>query len=84
MINAPYSVAETSGYSLRMHADHILGLPSLILQNAIAPGSLNIYGPVGLYDFLVTALNMTHASVTEIIVNEMVITDKDFILRRIA
>ena len=81
LINAPYSVAETSRiFITHMHADHILGLPSLILQNAIAPGSLNIYGPVGLYDFLVTALNMTHASVTrEIIVNEMVITDKDFL-----
>lgn len=81
LINAPYSAAETSRiFITHLHADHILGLPSLILQNAIAPGSLNIYGPQGLYDFLVTTLNMTHASVTrEIIVNEMVITDKDYV-----
>ena len=48
LINAPYSSAETSRiFITHMHADHILGLPSLILQNAIAPGCLNIYGPVG-------------------------------------
>ena len=48
IIGTPHSVLETSSiFITHMHADHILGLPSLVLQVGSAPGTLNIYGPVG-------------------------------------
>jgi ribonuclease Z len=80
IIGTPHSVLETSAiFITHLHADHILGLPSLVLQVGSAPGTLNIYGPVGLYEFLVSTLNLAHANLArEVIVNEMVVSEGDY------
>ena len=80
IIGTPHSVLETSSiFITHMHADHILGLPSLVLQVGSAQGVLNIYGPVGIYEFLATALNLAHANLTrKVVVNEMIIDDEDY------
>ena len=68
-----------------MHADHIFGLPSVILHTATRFGSetdklvpLEIYGPIGLYEYICTSLRLSESfTYRSIIVNEMMIDDKD-------
>lgn len=80
IIGTPHSVLETSSiFITHMHADHILGLPSLVLQVGSAQGTLNIYGPEGVYDFLATSLNLAHANLTrKVVVHEMTIDEDDY------
>ena len=68
-----------------MHADHIFGLPSVILHTATRFGSetnklvpLEIYGPSGLYEYICTSLRLSESyTYRSIIVHEMMIDDKD-------
>ncbi|CAB9522687.1 Ribonuclease Z [Seminavis robusta] len=50
-----------------LHADHVLGLPSLLLTVAQAgppdeDSVIQVYGPPGLYNFVVANLALTHSS----------------------
>lgn len=68
-----------------MHADHIFGLPSIILhtttplqfQGERTP-PLHIYGPFGLYEYLCTSLRLSQSTTKrEVVVHEMIISDAD-------
>ena len=70
------------------HGDHILGLPSLLMQvgsyqtgaeaGASEAHPIHIYGPPGLYHYLCTVLRITEASVArEVVVHEMVLSQAD-------
>jgi Metallo-beta-lactamase superfamily len=55
-----------------MHADHVFGLASLLLSMQVArikdamPQSIEIYGPVGLYNFVAMTLALTCTEVRKI------------------
>jgi ribonuclease Z len=63
-----------------MHGDHVLGLPGLLLMAQIAgrdrkaPHKIDIYGPPGLYNYIVANIILTRASMNavEICVYELV------------
>ena len=68
-----------------MHADHIFGLPSVVLHTATRYGletqkllPLEIYGPSGLYEYLCTSLRLSEShTYRKIVVHEMVISETD-------
>lgn len=70
------------------HGDHILGLPSLLMQvgtysmgdasHPAASQPVHIYGPPGLHHYLCTVLRVTEASMSrEVVVHEMMLSQAD-------
>ena len=63
-----FSMTDVSNiFITHTHADHILGLPSVILTACVRPTEidvkpLRIYGPKGLYDYLSAVLSLTRSS----------------------
>ena len=69
-----------------MHPDHIFGLPGFLCQagakqakereDTVPP--LLIYGPYGLYEFIITCLRLSESTIRrKIVVHEMIISDDD-------
>ncbi|NEW62692.1 ribonuclease Z [Granulicatella sp. zg-ZJ] len=52
----------TKIFVTHLHGDHIYGLPGLLSSRAFQGGeeSLTIYGPVGIKDFVLTSLKISH------------------------
>ena len=56
-----------------LHADHIFGLPTLLLELSSSNKSeqestIHVYGPPGLYNFIVANISLCHAHVSNIFV----------------
>jgi ribonuclease Z len=70
-----------------MHADHVLGLPGLLLgmnlvQKAKATRrTVDIYGPPGLYDYIGMTVNLTHSGLDQIHIVVHELTGSDDALR---
>lgn len=57
-----------------LHGDHVFGLPGLLLNlqiagiNATKQRAVEIYGPVGLYNYIATALSLTGTELRRLVV----------------
>lgn len=73
-----------------LHADHVLGLPGLLLMAQLAgrdrgtSNVIEIYGPPGIYNYIATTLTLTRSgmSAVHIVVHELVGGDADNDLRK--
>jgi len=73
-----------------MHADHVLGLPGIVLMAQLAGrdrGSaheIEIYGPPGIYNYIASIFALTNSGISgvKVIIHELVGGDADNNLRR--
>lgn len=80
----------TKIFITHMHADHVLGLPGMLLMAQMAgrdcstPQTVEIYGPPGIYNYIAAtmALTQAHLSFLQLIVHELVGGDAEQACRR--
>ena len=81
-----HSIMTTSRiFITHMHADHVLGLPSIVLHSAMNPQvhladaePLHVYGPPGIHSFLVSCVGLTQSTINRpVIVHELIIGEEE-------